>query len=207
MSIPRIISAQEAKPRVAVLHVDALVIGQKSTEDMSTVLADMITTEMAKKPNVSMVDRLEIQDVLTKKKLDLSGRVADEDVMRAARILTADYIIIGSAAFVGPTVRLDLRMTENETGVIHATFKQSGKQEDLLSIVDQLVESFTRDLKVPAIARNTETAVPATAVLAYSRGLDFEKRGKRTQAAQMFEKTLQISPNYDDAQKALARVK
>ena len=76
-----------------------------------------------------------------------------------------------------------------------------------MSIVDQLVENFTRDLKVPAIARNTETAVPATAVLAYSRGLDFEKRGKRTQAAQMFEKTLQISPNYDDAQKALARVK
>jgi hypothetical protein len=167
----------------------------------------MITTEMAKRPNVSVIDRLQMQDVLTKKKLDVSGRVADEDAMRAAKILTTDYFIIGSAAFVGPTVRLDLRMTETETSVIHATFKQTGKQEDLLSLVDQLVDNFTKDLKVPAIARNTATAVPATAVLAYSRGLDFEKRGKRMQAAQMFEKTLQISPNYDDAQKALARVK
>ena len=122
MSIPRIISAQDAKPRIAVLHVDALVVGQKSTEDMSTVLADMITTEMAKKPNVSVIDRLQMQDVLTKKKLDVSGRVADEDAMRAAKILTTDYFIIGSAAFVGPTVRLDLRMTETETSVIHATF-------------------------------------------------------------------------------------
>jgi TolB-like protein len=207
MSIARAASAQDARPTIAVLHVDAVVIGQKNTQDMSTVLADMITTEMAKKPNVRVIDRLQMQDILTKKKLDVSGRLSDEDAMRAAKLLTADYFIIGSAAFVGPTVRMDLRISETETSVIHKTFKQSGKQEDLLAIVDQLVENFTTDLKVPVIAHNDVAEVPASAVLAYSRGLDFEKRGKKTQAAQMYEKTLQISPSYDEAQKALARVK
>lgn len=208
MAVPRFVFAQDQKPTIAVLHVDAVAIAQKtSAQELSTVLSDMITTELARQPNVRVLDRLQMQDVLMRKKLDVSGRLSDEDAMRAAKLLTADYFIVGSAAFVGTTVRLDLRMSETETSVIHATFKQSGKQEDLLDIVDQLVANFTKDLKVPVIARAAEVEIPAPAVLAYSRGLDFEKRGKKSQAAQMYEKTLQISPNYDDAQKALARVK
>ncbi|HUP88775.1 MAG TPA: CsgG/HfaB family protein, partial [Longimicrobiales bacterium] len=164
-------------------------------------------TELSKKQSIRVIDRAQVQDLLMKQKLLVSGRVSDDDAMRAGKLLGAQYIVTGAATFVGPTVRMDLRMTDVETAVIGRTFKQTGKQDDLLTIVDQLAADFTRDLKLPTRASLAAAEVSVPAVLAYSRGLDFEKRGKRAQAVQMYTKTLELSPSYEDAQKALARVK
>lgn len=206
-AIPRVVYSQNDKPTVAVIQIDVASIGVKSSGDFSTALADMITTELAKKPAIRVIDRVQVQDLLTKQKLLVSGRVSDEDAMRAGKLLGAQYIVAGSATMIGTSVRLDLRLTETETSVIHRAFKQSGKQDDLLTIVDQLADDFTKDLKLPSRAQLAEAVLPVPAILAYSRGLDFERRGKKAQAAVMYEKTLQLSPTYDDAQKALARVK
>jgi TolB-like protein len=205
--IPQIVYAQADKPTVAVIQIDVASVGAKSSGDLSGALVDMITTELMKQQSIRVIDRAQVQDLLTKQKLLVSGRVSDEDAMRAGKLLGAQYIVTGSATFVGPQVRLDLRLTEAETGIIPRSFKQSGKQDDLLTIVDQLSADFTKDLKLPSRAQLAEAVIPVTAVLAYSRGLDFEKRGKKAQAAQTFQEALRLSPNYEDAQKALARVK
>ncbi|MGQ0563345.1 MAG: CsgG/HfaB family protein [Gemmatimonadota bacterium] len=205
--VPQVARAQDDKPTVAVIQIDVASIGSKNSGDLSAALADMITTELGKKPSIRVIDRVQIQDMLTKQKLLVSGRVSDEDAMRAGKLLGAQYIVSGSATFVGPTVRLDMRITEAETSRILRSFKQSGKQDDLLSIVDQLAADFTKDLKLPSKAALAKAETPVPAILSYSRGLDFEKRGKTEQAARMYEKSLQLSPDYEDAQKALARVK
>jgi TolB-like protein len=207
MTVPRVVSAQNDKPTVAVIQIDVASIGAKSSGDVGAALVDMITTEFAKAPAINVIDRAQVQDVLVKQQLLVSGRVSDEAAMRAGKLLGAQYLVSGSATFVGPTVRLDIRLIEAETTRILRSFKQSGKQDDLLTIVDQLVADFTKDLKVPSYVQLAVAEVPVDAVLAYSRGLDFEKRGKKAQAAQMYEATLKLSPSYEDAQKALARVK
>lgn len=206
-TLPRIVRAQDDRPTVAVIQIDVANIGTKASGDISGALVDMVTTELAKKQSIRVIDRALVQDLLMKQKLLVSGRVSDDDAMRAGKLLGAQYVVTGAATFVGQTVRMDLRMTEVETAVIGRTFKQSGKQDDLLTIVDQLAADFTKDLKLPTRASLAAAEVPVPAVLAYSRGLDFEKRGKRAQAVQMYEKTLELSPSYEDAQKALARVK
>lgn len=206
MAVPCVVAAQDVKPPVAVMQIDVAAIG-KDPGQMSSVLLDMITTELAKKPTIKVIDRAQIEDLLTKQKLSLTGRGTDESAIRVGKLAGAAYIVTGGAVFAGGVVRLDLRMTEVETGSIVHTFKQSVKESELISMMDQLGDAFTKELKVPALAKAADVEAPVPAVLAYSRGLDFEKRGKKTQAAQMFEKTLQIFPEYKDAQQALARVK
>lgn len=206
MAGPRIVYAQDDKPTVAVLHFSAFSIA-RDVKDLGGALLDMVTTELAKKPSIRVLDRAQVEDLLTKQKLLVSGRVADDDAIRAGKLLGAQYIVTGGVTMDKTDARFDIRMVDVETGLTLRSFKERGKQDDLLSLVDQLAENFTKDLKLPSRASLAAAEAPVSAVLAYSRGLDFEKRGKKSQAAQMFEKTLQIFPNYDDAQKALARVK
>ena len=211
-SLPRVVFAQRDKPVIAVLPLNVFSIGVKSSGDFGATLTDMITTEIGKKPTLIVVERQQVQDILTKQKLLVSGRVPDEELQHAAKILGADYLVTGGATMTAKEVRFDLRLFDAETSQDLHFAKQRGNADDMLTLVDQVADEFTKDLKVPSKAASiaAEThgeASSVAAILAYSRGLDFEKRGKRTEAAQQFEKSLQLSPNFDDAQKALARVK
>lgn len=206
MIVPRAVCAQDARPTVAVLHFSSFALG-RDTKDLGGALVDMVTTELSKKPAIRVIDRAQVEDLLTKQKLLVSGRVNDEEAMRAGKLLGAQYIVSGGVVMDKTDARLDIRLVDVETGLTVRSFKQRGKQDDLLTLVEQLADNFTKDLKLPSKTMLAEAEIPVTAVLAYSRGLDFEKRGKKGQAVQMYEQTLQLSPSYEDAQKALARVK
>ena len=204
--IPQMSYAQDDKPTVAVLHFSSFALS-RDVSDLGGALLDMVTTELAKKNSIRLIDRSQVEDLLTKQKLLVSGRVADAEAMRAGKLLGAQYIVSGGVVMDKTDARLDIRLVDVETGLTVRSFKEKGKQDELLTLVEKLADNFTNDLKLPAKASLAAADVPASAVLAYSRGLDFEKRGKKEQAAAMYEKTLQLSPGYDDAQKALARLK
>jgi TolB-like protein len=205
MTVPHAIHAQD-KPTVAVLHFSSFALA-RDAKDLGGALLDMVTTELSKKDGIRVIDRAQVEDLLTKQKLLVSGRVGDAEAMRAGKLLGAQYIVSGGVVMDKTDARLDIRLVDVETGLTVRSFKEKGKQDDLLTLVENLADNFTKDLKLPSRASLAQAEVPVTAVLAYSRGLDFEKRGKKAQAAQMYEKTLQLSPSYEDAQKALARVK
>lgn len=203
--IPAAAGAQD-KPTVAVLHFNAFAIGQDASALGSSML-DMVTTELAGKNTVRILDRAQVEDLLTKQKLIVSGRVADDDAVRAGKLLGAQYIVMGGVVMDKREARLDIRLVDVESSLTVRTFKERGDPAGLLELVQKLADNFTQDLKLPARAALAEVELPAAAILSYSRGLDFEKRGKRPQAVEMYEKTLQLSPGYDEAQRALARVK
>jgi TolB-like protein len=204
--IPRTVLAQEDKPTVAVLHFSSFALS-RDVSDLGAALLDMVTTELAKKNSVRVIDRAQVEDLLMKQKLLVSGRVADAEAMRAGKLLGAQYIVSGGVVMDKTDARLDIRLVDVETGLTVRSFKEKGKQDELLTLVEKLADNFTNDLKLPGKAALAQAEVPVQAVLAYSRGLDFEKRGKKQQAVAMYEKTLKLSPGFGDAQKALARVK
>lgn len=206
MTLTRVVYAQADKPTVAVLHFSSFSL-TRDVKDLGGALLDMVTTELSKKPAIRVIDRAQVEDLLTKQKLLVSGRVSDEEAMRAGKLLGAQYIVSGGVVMDKTDARLDIRLVDVETGLTVRSFKERGKQDDLLNLVELLADNFTKDLKLPSRASLAAAEMPVTAILAYSRGLDFEKRGKKAQAMQMYSETLQLSPSYEDAQKALARVK
>ena len=206
-AVPAGLLAQENRPTVAVLHFNSFALTRGDTKDLGSALLDMVTTELGKKPIIRIVDRAQVEDLLTKQKLLVSGRLDDKDAMRAGELLGAQYIVMGGVVMNSTEARLDIRLVDVETGLTIRTFKERGKQDDLLDLVETLADNFTKDLKLPSKATVAEAKVPVAAVLSFSRGLDFEKRGKHNLAAQMYTKTLQLSPNHSEAQKALDRVK
>src|SRR5687767_10308099 len=137
--IPAMVAAQ-SKPTVAVMPFSyvSLVRGG-DTGALGEAVADMVSTELGGKQQIRLVERQAVKDLLDKQKLLVSGRVSDEDALRAGKLLNADYVIFGSVTVVRDEVRLDMRIVDVETGTYpKAPFKERGKQDDLLTLVEKL---------------------------------------------------------------------
>jgi TolB-like protein len=208
--VPAAAPAQAHRPTVAVLPFNIVSLNKNvDAQALGEALAGMIMTELGEKQTVQVVDRQLVQELLTKQKLLVSGRVSEQDALRAGKLLGAQYIVTGSAVMDAKTARLDIRMIDSETGApAKPPFKKTGDQDDLLSIVQDLANDFTQDLKLPdRAAVIAQAQIPVAASLAFSRGLDYEKRGRKEQARQWYQKTLEIAPNHAQAKAALERVR
>jgi TolB-like protein len=209
--MPAQTAAQQAdKPTVAIIPFGGSSVARGvDGPSIGRAVTDMVVTEFAKSSKIRLVDRAMVEDLLTKQKLIVSGRVSDEGAMQAGKLLGAQYIVAGSVFLAGTTARLDIRIVDPETGAFpKPPFKESGKQDDLIDLVEKLVAHFTSDLKLPNRATViAEQMIPVGASLAFSRGLDYEKRGKKDLAAKQFAKALELSPNHAQAKAALERVR
>lgn len=203
------VAAAQAKPVVAVLPFGfASTSAGVDVTALGSALTDIVTAEFSKAPNIRLVDRVLVEEILNKQKLLLSGRVSDEDAVRAGRLLQAQYVVAGSVLMMGKESHMSVRIVDVETSAHARNSGRRGKTDELLALAEGLLREFTTDLKLPVRAvAEAEAAVPVAATLAYSRGLDYEKRGKKQQAATMYQKALELAPGHADAKTALDRVR
>ena len=209
---PAIGPAQQApaKSTVAVMPLTCVVLnGKMDSKSCVDAITSMIITEFSERPNIQVVERQQVDDLITKQKLMVSGRMSDADARRAGELLGAQYIVLGSALIQQREARFDLRIVDVEKGTYpHQPFKKSGNPDNLIGLVEDLAADFTKDLKLPdKIAEAAAAIIPVPAALAYSRGLDYEKRGKKDLAAKMYQKAVELFPNYTQAKAALDRVR
>jgi TolB-like protein len=203
--------AQQREPEqrqvtIAVVGLNAAAIG--GNHDLAALganLTSMIMSEFGSRRTVALVERQRIEDLLEQHYAGVTGQIDDRVAVEIGRLVGAQYVVHGGVTMVAGTARFDLRLIDSETSQIHRTFKQSGRESDFLGIVESLGNQFLADLRLPA--RVAEVQAPPRAVVAYSRGLDFERRGERQKAAQMFRTALEIFAEYTDAATALARVR
>jgi hypothetical protein len=120
------------------------------------------------------------------------------------QLLGAQFLVLGSMTMDPTAARMDLRLTNTETGSISNTFKEKGKPDELLALVDSAASKFGSNLKVAP--RVVQVVVPIPSIFAYTRGLDYEKRGEKDKAAAMYETALKLFPENAAAKAALDRV-
>jgi TolB-like protein len=191
---------------VAVIGLNAAAIG--GSYDLAAIgesLTSMIMSEFGERRTVALVERQRVNDLLEQRLAAATGQLDDRVAVEIGQLLGAQYVVRGGVTMVAGSARFDLRIIDVETGQIHRTFKQTGREGDFLGMVEQLADQFLVDLRLPV--RTVEVPAPPLAVVAYSRGLDFERRGDRQRAAQQFRRALEIFPAHADAAAALARVR
>jgi TolB-like protein len=188
---------------VAIFPLSGFAMGEDGAALAATV-RDMLITDMAKNSNVKAVDRASIDELIRSRQLSLSGKLKDDEVMQLGALLGAQYALAGGITVVGKEAQLSLRIVDIETGENSHPFSERMPKDQLLSLVDKAAATFG-DLKLKA--RVADVVVPVPSAFAYSRGLDYEKRGEKAKARQMYESALQIFPENAAAKTALARVK
>jgi TolB-like protein len=202
----------EAQQRDAGLPVIAVIDFGTSTvtpgtdvTDVGSALASMLTSELANRPGIRVVDRQDIEELIRQHQLSATGRVDDERARQFARSLGADYLIYGTVFLQGREARLDLQLRDAWSSEVIKSDKRRGSRDDFLRMVERIADNFSTDVPAPdrAVAA---IAPPPPAVLAYSRGLNYERRRMTARAAEMFRTALELFPEYEAAATALARV-
>jgi len=200
-------AAGQQVPTVAVLDLNAFSVSLEDASAVGRGIAAMITTELSERPEVRIVDRQQIEEVLRRQQVSVGATgVADDAAMQIGRLLGAHYIVTGNVALDPRRARLDLRMIDVETGGIVKSVKEPGERDDLLGLAERIADLLVTDLRVPERPTVVELTIPVAASLAYSRGLDYERQGRRDRAAEMYRRALEVFPQHPHAQAALDRV-
>lgn len=198
-------SAQEV-PTVAVIGIGAFSVGLEDATAMGNGLTDMITTELSERPEVRTVDRQTFDEVMRRQGASIGAGISDEAAIQIGRMLGATFIVRGNAALDRRTARLDLRVIDVETSAVVKSVKESGDRENLLELAERIAALLVTDLELPERPATITVEIPVAASLAYSRGLDYERRGRRDRAEAMYRRTLEVFPEHPHAQAALDRV-
>ena len=200
-------AAGQQVPTVAVIGIGAFSVTLEDASALARGLEDMITTELSDRPEVRTVDRVAIDEVLRRQQVSIGTTgISDEAAIQIGRLLGANFIVRGNAALDRRTARLDLRMIDVETSAVVKSVKESGDRENLLELTERIADLLVTDLELPERPTVVQLEVPVAAAFAYSRGLDYEQRGRRDRAAEMYRRALEVFPQHPHAQEALDRV-
>ena len=207
--------AQDSRPGIAVMPFNNGGSYGQDSEDFEALqvgLQQMLITEFAANPALRVVDRSALNDLLAEQDLDASGRVDDATAARIGNLVGAKFMVFGGFIDFYGDMRMDIRVTDVETGVIVRTDQIRDNREELFRMVGRLAIQLTEGLELPSLpeaireARAERVAPPTTAVQFYSRALLYQDRGDSERAAQLFSRALDEFPDYTEAAEGLEQL-
>lgn len=188
-------------PVVAVLYFDNNT-GDASLDVLQKGFADMLITDMAAIPDVVVVERDKLQELLDELALQKTSYFDKKTAVKLGKGLGARYAVTGSFAAATPKLRIDVRLIDIATGKIVVTSKVTGPQTEIFDLEQQLVDQFAAAIKrkfSPSPQALTRVADMAT-VVDYSKGIDQADRGDFKLAAATLGSVVRKAPTF-----ALAR--
>jgi TolB-like protein len=206
-------------PTVAVLYFDY----EGKRDDLAvlkTGLAQMLISDLGAAESVRLVERARLQALLDEQKLGQTGKLDGSTAARVGKLLGAQLMVLGSFFDLGPTLRVDARLVDVETGKILHTVGATAKNDDFLEVERQLATDLGETLRhQPAVApragapsppKHRPPARPArlktgTAVK-YSRALALVDKGDSKGARAALKDVLAEQPDFGLARTDLERL-
>ncbi|HEY7878667.1 MAG TPA: CsgG/HfaB family protein [Gemmatimonadaceae bacterium] len=207
----------DVRPTVAVMYFNDGAIG-KAHEDLAPLsggISDLLITELSANPKIRVVERDNLKKLMDEQNLSTGGRVDQETAVKVGKLLGAHHMIFGGFVTDGRgTMRLDARAVNVETSAIEHVETVSGKQDDLMALIDQLATKLNSGMNLPEIPKPVREAsaaqakrVPFETAMLYSRALAAKDAGKNDEAVELLQRSLASFPEYAPAQRELAKIK
>lgn len=195
-------------PTVAVMDFTGFMLGEAGNSvNLGKAVAAMLVTEFADQPGLKVVERQRLNSMLTEQKLALSGRVDESTAIKIGKMLGVNYMFIGQVSSIAGQLRMDIHVTNVETGQVLQAMKRRDKTTNLLNVVVSIADDFSKKLDLsPPSDRPPVKPIPIPATIEFSRAVDYEDKGDTAQAVEHYKKVLEIDPDHRGAQAALARL-
>jgi TolB-like protein len=175
-------------------------------------LQQMLITEFAQNAQLRVVERGRIKDLLAEQDLGASGRVDANTAAKVGKLVGARYVVLGGFIDFYGDFRIDARIVNVETSELVKVVQVKDKRDKLYSLVVTLANDITKGVNLPALPRQAmeqreSRQVPTEAVQLYSRALLYADRGDTQRAAELFNRAIQVFPEYTEAQEGLRQLK
>ena len=217
-----------ALPTVAVLYFDY----EGSSEEMGFLrkgLAQMLVTDLAAVPQVKIVERARLQDVMDELELGRSRKIDTATASRIGKLLGARYLVLGGYFDIAGTLRVDARVVEVETGAVVASVGKHRKAAEFLTLEQHLAGELGAALAklepvrtarkgkkhrrrgkrggaggAKARAPRAPAALEARQAATYGKALDAMDRGDTKAARALLQGLVREQPDFEMASLDLA---
>lgn len=206
---------QDARPGIAVLPFDNSGSYGQDKENFDALqkgIAGMMISELAANPAARVVEREEIEKLLTEQSLGASGKVTPETAAKVGKLVGARYVVTGTFIDFYGDFRLDARLVNVETSEIVKVESDRMQRDHLFDIIRTVAARLMKDTNLPPLPRQASDQlmsrqIPTEALTFYSKALLYQDRGQKDKAAEMYQRALTVFPEYTEAQQGLQRVK
>lgn len=166
-------------------------------------LADMLITDLVNSGQVNVIERNDLQKVLTEIELAQSGLIDDEKALKAGKLLNAQKLIYGNYVLSGNSIHIDARITDTKTAKILSAVSVKGSINKLFYWQQLLSKKLFQklDIKGDPTVPDTESKKAAKN---YYEGLDLYDKGKTKEALDKFEKSRDEDAIYVKPQKGIS---
>jgi TolB-like protein len=208
--------AQDARPGIAVLPFNnggSYGQGKEDFDALQRGMAGMLISELNVSPSARIVEREQIQKVIDEQNLAHDGRVDEATGARIGKLVGARYYVLGNFIDFYGDFRVDVRLVNVQTGEIVKTESARMQRDHLFDIIKTVAAALLKDipnlppLPKPTADQRMSRQVPTEALTFYSRALLYHDRGLKDRAIEMYQRALQVFPEYAEAQEGLQREK
>ncbi len=192
-------------PAVAVMDFENLSTSG-ALDPLQAPLSDMFCATLSQIPEVTLVERARIKEVINELGLAATGLVDPQTAAKLGQLLGAQRMLVSSFVEMGGILRFDSHLIDTETGQLVAALSVSGPKDDYADLVEKLARQVAAALSVPvptAGEQVVEADAPTESWEAYTY---FEKSrhsysplGRPQQALEEILRSLYLEPDCERA--------
>lgn len=204
----------DRRPTVAVMYFDnGALTNRTDYAPLSKGIADMMVVSLRSNCSVRVVEREQLQRLLSEQNIP-ADRVDAATRVRIGKLLGAQHMIMG-AFVVDPREQMVITASavNVETSEHEADVDQRDAAKNLLDMIPALAKKLNDAMKLPPMSTPTfeGTRPPKRddellGIRLYSRALEEQDRGNKTQAITLYRASLEKFPGYSPAQQALRKL-
>ncbi|HEU4721067.1 MAG TPA: CsgG/HfaB family protein [Gemmatimonadaceae bacterium] len=168
-------------------------------------LAELLTTDLARSSQLTVLERARIQAVLDELALQRSGQTDSATNVHAGRLLRAGQVVQGSILQLdGSQLRVDAAVVDVPTAQVRGVAQGADQMEELFALEKRIaLDLFDRlGVTLTVAERNAIEQRPTrslAAFLAYSRGLTAEDEGRYDDASRFYRDAVRLDPDFSAA--------
>jgi serine/threonine protein kinase/tetratricopeptide (TPR) repeat protein len=201
---PADVPTASESPSLAVLSFSNITRGHED-DWLGTGIAETVTSGLASVPELTVVSRARVAEVLRK----LGGTGGDEEALaaRVGRELSVRLVVSGGYQRLGDAVRVTARVTELTSGSVVQTVKLDGSMAGIFDLQDRILGELSAGLRLrlPASAAKNRDLYETRSIEAYEAfakgliNLRAESPDSLDRAILYFERSIALDPDYASA--------
>ncbi len=167
-------------------------------------LAELLTTDLARSPKLTVVERDRVQALMDEIALQQTGGTDTSSGVRAGKMLRAGSLVAGGIQQTGGDLRVDAPIVNVNSDQVVGSPSDSRALDQLFTIEQNIAFGIFNSLGVTLTTaeRDAITQRPTkslAAFLAFSQGLTFQDEGRFDDASRLFDQALRLDPGFGAA--------